>query len=118
MQAFQRDLPGVKALLGEPQEVTVAEVEGPGPLAEWNEIFRVSQGAEVWEALGEWVQRAQPQLGPGTKERFEMASQLTPEEVRCCIAISHYSPHHLVMRAFLCNAIVRSKAVRWRPQWH
>ncbi|KAK9904266.1 hypothetical protein WJX75_008073 [Coccomyxa subellipsoidea] len=80
-EAFQRDLPGVKALLGEPQEVTVAEVEGPGPLAEWNEIFRVSQGAEVWEALGEWVQRAQPQLGPGTKERFEMASQLTPEEV-------------------------------------
>lgn len=107
MQAFQRDLPGVKALLGEPQEVTLAEVEGAGPLAEWNEIFRVSQGAEVWEALGEWVQRAQPRLGPGTKERFEMASQLTPEEVRCWIAISH-----LVMRLFLCNSIVRSKAVQ------
>ncbi|EIE22650.1 amidase [Coccomyxa subellipsoidea C-169] len=44
-------------------------------------VFRVSQGAEVWEALGEWVQSAQPQLGPGTKERFEMASQLTTEEV-------------------------------------
>ena len=87
MQAFQRDLPGVKALLGEPGEVIVAEVEGAGPLAEWNEIFRVSQGAEVWEALGEWMQQAQPQLGPGTKERFDMASQLTPEEVRYCITL-------------------------------
>ena len=40
MQAFQRGLPGVKALLGEPQEVTVADVEGAGPLADWNNIFR------------------------------------------------------------------------------
>ena len=35
----------------------------------------------MWEALGEWVTQAKPQLGPGTKERFEMASKLQPDEV-------------------------------------
>ncbi|CAL8470644.1 g10186 [Coccomyxa elongata] len=80
-EAVQRDFQGVRDILGEPQEVTVAEVEEAGPLSTWYDIFRVSQGAEVWEALGEWVQQAQPHFGPGTKERFEMASRLRPEEV-------------------------------------
>ncbi len=48
----------------------------------------------MWEALGEWVQLAQPQLGPGTKERFDMASQLTTEEVRCC---PHLMTDYLVL---------------------
>ena len=40
------------------------------------------QGREVWEALGDWVTEAKPDLGPGTKQRFQMASQLQPDEVR------------------------------------
>ncbi len=40
------------------------------------------QGREVWEALGDWVTEAKPDLGPGTKQRFEMAAQLQPDEVR------------------------------------
>lgn len=79
-------------MLGEPQEVTIGEVDGAGPLAGWSDIFRVSQGAEVWEALGEWVRQAQPQFGPGTKERFEMASKLTPEEVSSFTSLFS-SPH-------------------------
>ena len=39
------------------------------------------QGAEIWQELGEWITANKPQFGPGTKERFEMASKLTPEEV-------------------------------------
>lgn len=39
------------------------------------------QGGEVWEALGDWVTEAKPDLGPGTKQRFEMASQLPEDEV-------------------------------------
>lgn len=39
------------------------------------------QGREVWEALGEWVTEVKPELGPGTKQRFDMASQLQPDEV-------------------------------------
>ena len=39
------------------------------------------QGREVWEALGDWVTETKPDLGPGTKGRFDMASQLQPDEV-------------------------------------
>ena len=39
------------------------------------------QGAEIWQELGAWITANKPQFGPGTKERFEMASKLTPEEV-------------------------------------
>ena len=39
------------------------------------------QGAEIWQELGEWITANKPQFGPGTKERFEMASKLTPQEV-------------------------------------
>jgi len=46
------------------------------------------QGAEIWQELGEWITANKPQFGPGTKERFEMASKLTPEEVT-----SHASLH-------------------------
>lgn len=39
------------------------------------------QAADIWQELGEWITANKPQFGPGTKERFEMASKLTPEEV-------------------------------------
>ena len=158
MQAFQRDVKGVRAVLGEPQEVTVASVPGADKLTDWMNVFRITQaspqpyipqpwakargqrqcisglyaatrsntcqgffihanppvpkpsegpsqqrlsaecilsahlvrlaerscalqGREVWEALGDWVTEAKPDLGPGTKERFEMASKLQPDEV-------------------------------------
>ena len=42
------------------------------------------QAAEIWEELGDWITTNKPELGPGTKERFQMASQLQPEEVLLC----------------------------------
>ena len=39
------------------------------------------QAAEVWEELGDWITTNKPEFGPGTKERFQMASQLQPDEV-------------------------------------
>lgn len=45
------------------------------------------QGAEIWEELGDWITTNKPQFGPGTKERFEMASKLTPGEVTCCLLL-------------------------------
>ncbi|KAA6420332.1 MAG: glutamyl-tRNA(Gln) amidotransferase subunit A [Trebouxia sp. A1-2] len=37
---------------------------------------------EIWQELGAWITANKPQFGPGTKERFEMASKLTPEEIQ------------------------------------
>lgn len=72
----------VTELLGEPQEVTVASAEGLSSLKDWREVFRITQGAEIWEELGEWIVENKPQFAPGTKERFQMASSLQPEEVQ------------------------------------
>ena len=42
-QAVQRNLQGVKSVLGEPQEVTVATIPGGENLVDWMNCFRVSQ---------------------------------------------------------------------------
>lgn len=38
------------------------------------------QAGEIWEQHGGWITEHQPVFGPGVKERFEMASKITPEE--------------------------------------
>ena len=43
LQSLQGHLAEVKGLLGEPQEVTVASLEGIGSLADWWQVFRVTQ---------------------------------------------------------------------------
>ena len=62
------------------------------------------QGREVWEALGEWVIEAKPDLGPGTKGRFDMASQLQPDEV--IQPLSNYNAPKDLLLVF--DSIVRS----------
>ena len=52
-----------------------------GALAAWAGTFRVSQGFEVWRALGAWVAEHRPAFGPGVAERFRMASQIAAAEV-------------------------------------
>lgn len=69
----------VVALLGPPQELAVARPDET--LADWFQTFRVLQAAEVWACHGDWVTSAQPVFGPGIKDRFQMASQITPEQV-------------------------------------
>jgi len=49
-------------------------------------LFRTLQGAEAWKAHGEWIGRTQPAFGPGIKERFELASRVTAEQVRAAAA--------------------------------
>jgi amidase len=49
-------------------------------LTRWMECFRVIQGAEIWQSLGGWVEDAAPELGPGIRERVELASQITQED--------------------------------------
>jgi amidase len=62
----------VRALLGNPEPVTVA-AEG---LPQWFQVFRVLQAAEAWARHGEWVKRAKPDLGPGIKQRVQWAADL------------------------------------------
>ena len=70
--------------LGEAGGGTVeVDVGGGGstpPLTEWWNLFRVIQANEVWRAHGAWVSEHRPQFGPGVKQRFEGAGEVTDAE--------------------------------------
>ena len=53
----------------------------PHGLADWVQVFRPLQGAEIWAGMGEWVRTQRPQLGPGIKERFEWAAAIALESL-------------------------------------
>ncbi|KAL6758613.1 amidase [Haematococcus lacustris] len=76
------------AVLGSPpQEVEVAgsspelQEAGLNELRSWAEVFRVCQAWEAWQANGAWVKEGHL-LGPGIKERMEMAANVSQEEWR------------------------------------
>ncbi|GFH11749.1 uncharacterized protein HaLaN_07301, partial [Haematococcus lacustris] len=73
------------AVLGSPpEEVEVAgsspelQEAGLGELRSWAEVFRVCQAWEAWQANGAWVKEGHL-LGPGIKERMEMAANVSQE---------------------------------------
>jgi amidase len=78
MRALEPAMDRVRALLGEPQSVTVAE---EGLTHWWFEVFRVLQGAEVWAQHGDWVTRVKPQLGPGVRQRIEWTATIDPAQI-------------------------------------
>ena len=48
----------------------------PQGLDVWRECMRVCQGFEVWQQFGAWISATRPTLGPGIRERMEMASRI------------------------------------------
>ncbi len=50
----------------------------PTSMEDWGDVFRIHQGAEIWQVHRDWITKTQPQFGPGVKERFVMASTITP----------------------------------------
>jgi amidase len=67
----------VRACIGKEQSAVIA---GDG-LAACFDIFRTLQGAEIWTNHGDWIKRAQPNFGPGVRERFEWASTVSTDDV-------------------------------------
>ncbi|MGX1100002.1 amidase [Amorphus sp. MBR-141] len=48
---------------------------------DWSLTFRISQGAEIWTAMGPWVEDRKPEFGPGVRERMQWARSLLPDDV-------------------------------------
>jgi amidase len=74
--ALQPALDACNAVLGPLQPATVS-AEGLPP---WFHAFRVLQGAEIRDTLGPWVNKVQPKLGPGVRERMQWVMTITAEE--------------------------------------
>ncbi|MAU21860.1 MAG: amidase [Martelella sp.] len=51
-----------------------------GDLKELLPVFRTHQGYEAWQHFGSWIERREPEFGPGIRERFAMAAKITAEE--------------------------------------
>ena len=65
----------VETALGPAEHVTVA-VEG---LEDWYWTFRHLQAVEAWKAHGAWIADRDPDMSPGTRERFEYGRDITPD---------------------------------------
>ena len=52
-----------------------------GDSAEWREIFRVLQGAQIHAQHGAWIDRYRPDFGPGIRERFAWTATILAAEV-------------------------------------
>ncbi len=68
-------------LLGGIFETSLEVDLSPTGLDAWSQAFRTLQAAEVWQSVGNWVERVQPVLGPGVRERLDAARQTDEREV-------------------------------------
>jgi amidase len=63
--------------LGVSDEITLFD----GAADDWLECYRVVQCAGIWQALGPWIDSAQPRFGEAVAQRFAEASSITPAEI-------------------------------------
>ena len=46
----------------------------------WRETFRLIQARETWQTYKHFIERENPKLGPGVRQRFEVARAVTAEQ--------------------------------------
>ncbi len=75
-QALWRVLASLGPVLPAPEHRTIVGEE----IADWRDAFRLIQGFEMQSTLLPFIQSHNVDLGPGIKERFEAAAQITYAE--------------------------------------
>ena len=88
--AFERTDPAVAGAVGKVLEEASdvlpdsrdIDIAGDDTLETWWDAFRVLQAGEIAGTNLPWVEEYKPNLGPGIRERFEMAAAITPEETQ------------------------------------
>ncbi len=59
----------------------VVDRVAPDGLDPWRECFRIIQAREVWINYGGFIDRHHPNLGPGIRERMEIAARVSDRDV-------------------------------------
>ena len=75
--ALQPALARISEILVELRSVTISTAGLP----QWFQAFRILQGAEIRDQLGEWVARVKPRLGPGVHERMQWTTTISAVQV-------------------------------------
>ena len=71
----------VAGLLGAPESVRVANLEGLPGLDAWVAVTRTVWGGEAWAEHGDWITSVEPTFGSGVAARFEARSKVTADQV-------------------------------------
>jgi amidase len=50
-------------------------------LEDWFAVFRVIQASEIWANHGPWIEKHDPALGPGVRERMDWARKVVRDDV-------------------------------------
>jgi amidase len=69
IDAMARDLPA-----------PVHDAVAPDGFDPWRESFRIIQAREIWSIYGPFVEKHQPKLGPGIRERMEFAATVSQRD--------------------------------------
>ncbi len=69
------------------------------------EAFRVIQGAEIWQSLGEWITRVRPRFGASVAERFASTKAITAD------AVARWQPFRAAFRDRLAALLPPGVAV-------
>lgn len=73
----------LRAALADMTELPAAEsvrIGDPDGLDTWRETFRLVQAREVWRTFGPFIETHDPVLGPGVRERIDVARAVTAEQ--------------------------------------
>ena len=77
LAALQPSLTNVQAHFAAVVEVDVCD----GDVVTLMRAFRILQAAEIWAEHGQWIAQTVPSFGPGVRERFVAAAQVSAADV-------------------------------------
>lgn len=77
-------------------------------LQAWSAVFRTCQGYEAWREHGPWILEFKPALGPGVKERFAAASEVTEAQFKTSIEARNRIGYHV-------DGVLGEDGVLWMP---
>lgn len=89
------------AALGGTAEITLFD----GRPQDWQECYRVLQGAEIWRELGPWITATRPRFGDAIAPRFADAATITTADVAC------WSPLRMAFAARLRDHLAHGAAL-------
>ena len=79
------------ALLPAPHHARIA----PDGFDAWREAFRIIQAYETWKTYGDFVTHAQPELGPGIKERMAYAATVRESDAAASRGVHEKTRAHI-----------------------
>src|SRR4029078_7158540 len=62
----------------------------------WREAFRIVQAYETWQTFGEFVTKQRPVVGPGVRERVEVAATVTKEQADAARVVKAKARDHIL----------------------